>query len=500
MQRVVVVYRTDWRRLFVLGGMLLLTISLILLSSSPARSDGYPRAMFILDASGSMWGVTGGEAKIMIAKTVLSKAVIELPPEVRVGLAAYGHRRKGDCTDIEILTPVGETDRNALLEKVSGISPKGKTPIAASIQQIADQLKAGEDETTIILVSDGEETCHPDPCGVVQSLKQTGIRFVLHVVGFDVNRQQKAELTCLSDAGGGRYFTATDTASLTEAIADVQAEVVEKVEKAKAVVKKSKTGLGKLRITIPESSLVTLAKIKIIRTKDNKQLKQIDKPRADSTHPLPAGTYRIVAGYANSNYKPDSDAVWGTYTVNGGETTEVTTGALAINMADTLAKAPIGAVMIIGSEAPDFKLTTPYTGNDYYFFKTKPLPPGIYHFAVHYKRSYLYQTPEMPVVLAKEIAINPGQASVVTIDAGIRINKPSGTAVTAWDITPSDSNDPTMRIEKATNGDYPLWATYAVAPGKYNIRMLPEGMDEPLIVGEDVTISSGDLISFDSGF
>ena len=276
--------------------------------------------------------------------------------------------------------------------------------------------------------------------------------------------------------------------------------MVEKVEKAKTVVKKTKTGLGKLRITIPESSLKTLAKIKIIRAGDNKQIKQIDKPQTDSTHPLPTGTYRVVAGYANSNYKPDSDADWGTYAVTGGETTNIAAGALAINVADTLAKAPIGAVMIISNDAPEFSLTTPYTGNDYYFFKTKPLPPGNYRFAVHYKRSYLYKTPETPMVLARSISVDPGNVATVTIDAGIQIKKAKDTVVSAWDIVPSNTDQPVMRIEKASNGDYPLWEAYAIAPGKYDIRMLPEGMDEPLTVGEAVTIAAGDFLSFDSGF
>ena len=187
-------------------------------SARAARAADYPEVMFILDASGSMWGRVGGQAKIDAAKQVLAQAVLALPPEVRVGLAAYGHRRKGDCADVEILIPSGAADRRELLKKVQELSPKGKTPIAGAVKLAADALKTKENETTIVLVSDGIETCHQDPCGVVKALKQSGVKFILHVVGIGVDDKAKAQLTCLAQAGGGRYFGAYDAASLASAL------------------------------------------------------------------------------------------------------------------------------------------------------------------------------------------------------------------------------------------------------------------------------------------
>ena len=67
--------------------------------------------MFILDASGSMWGQVEGKAKIAIAKEVLTGLIEELPDGLKVGLVAYGHRRKGDCNDVEELVPLGVLDK-----------------------------------------------------------------------------------------------------------------------------------------------------------------------------------------------------------------------------------------------------------------------------------------------------------------------------------------------------------------------------------------------------
>jgi hypothetical protein len=73
------------------------------LLSSMAVADHYPEVMFILDSSGSMAEVVAGKSKLDTAKEVMHQVVPELDDNVRVGLTAYGHRRLGDCSDIEVL-------------------------------------------------------------------------------------------------------------------------------------------------------------------------------------------------------------------------------------------------------------------------------------------------------------------------------------------------------------------------------------------------------------
>jgi len=472
---------------------------LILSSISTVSAETFPEVMFILDASGSMWGKVEDQTKIEAARSVMIKTVPALPPEVKVGLAVYGHRRKGDCSDIEILIPSGSTDRDGLLTYVSKISPKGMTPIADSIKMVSDTLKTNEGETTIVLVSDGEETCHADPCGLVKSLKSSGIKFILHVVGFDVNAEQKEQLACLAEAGGGQYFSADNTQTLLGAFESVKEEVVQKVEKAKTTTKKATTKLGKLQIQMPQSGTVSLNVIKIIRKKDGKLIKSIKNPGSDSTHPLLAGEYELIAGFANSNYKPDSEVSFGIWQVTGGETATVALGTMAINIADSLKDMPAGAAIITKTDDNDFSLALPFTGNSYYFYKTKPLPAGNYNFAVHYKHTYLYKTSERPVVLAKNIQIREGKENIVTIDSGIVVKEPKDTSIASWEITAAGGKTSTLKIEGATNGTYPLWGNYAVPPGTYDLYVYIEGMEEPLPAGEGITISKGELLEFDTG-
>ena len=176
-------------------------------SSKPAGASA-AHLVFILDASGSMWGRVDGTPKIDIAKEVLTDLVKDLPEESVVGLVAYGHRRKGDCSDVEELIPPGRLDKDRMIRTVQGLSPKGKTPITLSVRKTVDRIRHVEEKTTIILVSDGRETCGGDPCALVKELKEAGIRFTLHVVGFDVTEEERIQLECMAKAGGGAYYTA----------------------------------------------------------------------------------------------------------------------------------------------------------------------------------------------------------------------------------------------------------------------------------------------------
>ncbi|MCP4688711.1 MAG: hypothetical protein GY859_11720 [Desulfobacterales bacterium] len=360
-------------------------------------------------------------------------------------------------------------------------------------------MKSRENETTIVLVSDGEETCNAAPCEAIAALKASGVKFILHVVGFGVDERAKEQLSCFARAGGGRYFGARDASALLGAMKSVRKEVAQKVEKAKTTTKKAKSRLGKLRIRMPESGARSLSAFKIIRKKDGKTLKTIKNPRPDSTHPLLSGDYELIAAFANSNYRDPSDVSFGAWTVRGGETTLVDLGAMAVNIADSLAKTPAGAVIITRAGDEKFLLTLPYTGNSYYFYKTKPLPPGTYNFAVHYKKTYTYKTSEQPVVLARDASIMAGRESVVTLDSGFTLKKPGESSVTSWELIPAESEIPILKIERATNGDHPLWAVYATPPGQYNLNVYIEGMDEPLPAGEGIVISPGELLEFDAG-
>lgn len=199
-------------------GMILVPV---LAQADSAESSETRDLVLVLDASGSMWGRMDGTEKIVVARNVLGDLIDELPEgegNGNVALVAYGHRREGDCDDIETIVPLAPLDRAALKTAVNGLNPKGKTPLTASTQVAIDLVKASGAPATVILVSDGVETCDGDPCATVRAAREAGIDFVLHVVGFGIEEGDVAPLECAAQAGGGLYFPADDADALAAAL------------------------------------------------------------------------------------------------------------------------------------------------------------------------------------------------------------------------------------------------------------------------------------------
>jgi Ca-activated chloride channel family protein len=123
------------------------------------------RAMLVLDASGSMWGQIDGKAKI------------------------------GKIVD--------------------GLTPKGKTPLSAAVKHAAEALKYTEEKATVILISDGVETCNLDPCALGTELEKLGVDFTAHVIGFDVAKvEDQKGLRCLAENTGGKFISAANAGEL----------------------------------------------------------------------------------------------------------------------------------------------------------------------------------------------------------------------------------------------------------------------------------------------
>ncbi|MHB1351019.1 MAG: VWA domain-containing protein [Desulfobulbus sp.] len=189
--------------------------------------EGGNPTVLILDASGSMWGQIGGKAKIVIAKEVLNELIDGLPADMQVGLSVYGHRREKDCADIEMLVPIGTLNKAALKAKIGPIKPKGKTPLSDAVRQAAAALGYTERRSSVVLVSDGLETCNADPCAVAAELARAGVDFKVHVIGFDISKEDQGRLRCLADRTGGLFLAAADAQSLRAALAETMAKVQE---------------------------------------------------------------------------------------------------------------------------------------------------------------------------------------------------------------------------------------------------------------------------------
>lgn len=185
--------------------------------SANAQGEGVPPTVLVIDASNSMWGQIDGRPKMEIAREAVSSLVGSLPGDARLGIVAYGHRRAGDCGDIETALPVGPVDAGKVQEVSEKLKPRGKTPITASLKQAAGLLDKGK-PGRVIIVTDGVETCKGDPCALAGELKRANVNFVAHVIGFDIASRERPKLACIAERTGGTFVTASNASELGEAL------------------------------------------------------------------------------------------------------------------------------------------------------------------------------------------------------------------------------------------------------------------------------------------
>jgi Ca-activated chloride channel family protein len=164
----------------------------------------------------------GKSTRIATARQVLRDVVAKIPDDFNVGLRVYGHRygsrQKETCTDSELVVPIEKLNRRRLLSVVDSKQPRGETPLVFSVLQTAADLKA-VGGGSVILITDGEESCHGDPTAAARELKASGVDIKLQILGFTLNgKQVQQDLTQFAQATGGRYFGAQDGEALGRAL------------------------------------------------------------------------------------------------------------------------------------------------------------------------------------------------------------------------------------------------------------------------------------------
>lgn len=171
--------------------------------------------MIILDSSSSMADPFEDSTKIDVAKEVLMDVVDDIPGDVLVGLRMFGQ-----CEVSRLLMPMGPLDREALKAQIQAVATGGPTPIAYTLEQVRKDFAALPDAKLILLVSDGQETCHGDPVAVAKKLIAEGYELKIHVVGLALagDEEARSQLLAIAQASGGLYFDAESREQLRNAL------------------------------------------------------------------------------------------------------------------------------------------------------------------------------------------------------------------------------------------------------------------------------------------
>jgi hypothetical protein len=144
---------------------------------------------------------SGGPRRIEVAKDAAGRIVGSLPRDVDVGLVLVE-----DCPAARSVGFYGPGQRGALIRGINGIHPVGGTPLAAGIERAAGMVDGVRKPAVMVVLSDGKESCHRDPCAVARQVAQRKPLLTINVV--DITGTGAGN--CAARATGGKVYTANN--------------------------------------------------------------------------------------------------------------------------------------------------------------------------------------------------------------------------------------------------------------------------------------------------
>lgn len=180
---------------------------------------------YILDVSGSMIEQDSGKTRIDLAREALLASLSAIAPENPVALRVYGHRidksnKVESCKDTELVIPFGPLNQQVFKDKITPLVPRGYTPIAYSLEQARSDFGAAQELRSIVLLTDGEETCGGDPVAVLQKMKAEGFDVKVNVVGLHIDAAVRSQLEKIAQVSGGQYYDVKNSGQLAQALKD----------------------------------------------------------------------------------------------------------------------------------------------------------------------------------------------------------------------------------------------------------------------------------------
>ncbi len=191
-------------------------------------------AMIVFDGSGSMAesGFNDIDApRIIEAREAMRAALPEIAEMRRLGLIIYGPSARNACSGVDLRFPPREDAARPIIDALDALEPEGKTALTEAVRRAAGVLNYREQPATVVLVTDGKETCGGTPCRLASTLERDGSDLTVHVIGFKVRgdffdwaqaREQyaaaDAPARCLADLTGGTYVRSETLDELVAAL------------------------------------------------------------------------------------------------------------------------------------------------------------------------------------------------------------------------------------------------------------------------------------------
>lgn len=163
------------------------------------------KILFLLDGSSSMlddW--QPGKQRFEVAGqliTAIVDSIQRVNPDVEFALRVFGHQytvQQNNCFDTKLEVPYNRQNLHQIRARLKYISPRGVSPIAYSLKLTAEEnfVRSDRYAYSIILLTDGGESCGGNMCEVINSLLGSKIAFKPYILSLIDNTDLRKEYDC----------------------------------------------------------------------------------------------------------------------------------------------------------------------------------------------------------------------------------------------------------------------------------------------------------------
>lgn len=269
-----------------------------------------PRILILLDGSSSMlheW--TKDNIRFEAAAKIIDRlmdSVYAVNNQVEFALRVYGHQSPtsaNNCFDSKLEVMFSRDNYTQMQLRLAALHPLGISPIAYSIQKAAEQdmQNLRDNKYSLILITDGGESCEGDICKVVAELLRKKIDFKPYILSLVDYAPLRKQYDCM-----GEYLLVTTPDEIEPVVGKIveayRNTFIQPVTVAKAI-ETARQAPSVLKVTTPEFKV----KLPDPEPELKKEVVQQPEPVRPASPPEPPKPSKIVV--ADVQPKPRQEAM-----------------------------------------------------------------------------------------------------------------------------------------------------------------------------------------------
>lgn len=148
-----------------------------------------------------------GQSRLESAQSAISDVVGSLPENINIGLVTIS-----GCGQVDAYDYFAAEKRKELMSVIDNATAYSGTPLAQGLRQVRTMVPGDGSETLVVVVSDGQDSCHGNPCAEAAALARTKPGVSVNVL--DIGNTGAGQ--CIAEATSGRVIVANKTDDLTQ--------------------------------------------------------------------------------------------------------------------------------------------------------------------------------------------------------------------------------------------------------------------------------------------